>query len=923
MVIAEEACEPVEHAGATPLPAPPLAPLLLLPPPPPLPTLQPVLYPSLIPPVGEDSEAHEAYMLSLITGTPFWRNIDATMAQWNATCRAYLNPFTFDVTMVEEENPEHTCTGMMMCAFCGVVALGSPLSHLGVRRQSEQGGAVEMKYMRAGDGVAPAAAAMPWLEALVWAKNVRLRAAAPPAVAEADEEAGADAPAAADVHDAEARWAAPRGARAGARAAEPGGRTGDGEESSADDEAVWLAPLAAPRRLTRAAARCAEGAGARADDPNGVERMHACGAGANGAIAADARAAPAPRAPRRARESCAAAAHRRSEALRAAVDAVPCWNVCSHCFKSSATRKVRQSYLVQFTREYAETLHRVSFSPNLHRLSVVDVRPQVQRLYQGVGRGVMVPGSLTSGILVSWNPDAAALSGDSDAPALQWLMDEMVARDSPVLRKYMCLFELPNSGGPGIVVLPHGAISSIVRRVRARDMRVGVPSVEQLMETEEAEVTAEAEAARRRDLMTLDGAGLTIEHSVPAFTAHTKLFTCGTAVLRPGPWLSPDAQRTVQIQTSSDGVGSELSLELAMFTYLFMDGVGFYDNRRADGAPPLSLVEYLKMRMQGMFTPFTMTGSYVLFTYQLRQAHLLIQSTAETTLAVELRRVTAAREALQEEDDGGQAAWHSVLKWKLSPTLPGTPSFFRRKLSEVRAMTASLGLADFIVTLTQDDNTSTRWPEIDTMEQLEGMYMRDPGNGSFRDTPVEAARLFYARFWAWFNWFVLDKNGPRIYGNVVAWVVRFESQHRGSIHCHILIWVKPEDRARVTTEIIAFLPPKRRVPARPASDSHSPYTRAHSADEHPQIARLRDILETKNTHTCFGGLCRPQGWTARSGDVSPECRCKKHFPFAANWGQSYEDPIGRHWVMYRPGNQYMWISTTTAATAVSWNGAWC
>jgi len=71
-----------------------------------------VLYPSLILPVGENSEAHEAYMLSLITGTPFWRNIDATMAQRNATCRAYLNPFTFDVTMAEEEDPEQTCTGM-------------------------------------------------------------------------------------------------------------------------------------------------------------------------------------------------------------------------------------------------------------------------------------------------------------------------------------------------------------------------------------------------------------------------------------------------------------------------------------------------------------------------------------------------------------------------------------------------------------------------------------------------------------------------------------------------------------------------------------------------------------------------------------------------------------------------------------------
>ena len=629
---------------------------------------------------------HEAYMLQIIVETKFWRSIDEHMEYWKSNCGARFKIFTFDPYAEEQERPTQLYTSMMMCAYCGVICMGSILSAHGVRRKTEKGG-VDMSYMPvpAGAGEAPAAAAMPWLADLVLAKNVRIREPAP-----------------------------------------------DGDEPADGDEAA--AEQADP----------SPAAGAEAQPPQ----------------------------PRR--TNAAAAAHSRREARAAEVDSVPCWNVCAKCCSSSGVRALRQSYLVPWTTEYAKKLHSVSSSANLHRLSVVDVRSQVQRQYNGVGRGVLIPGGLTSGILVSWNADTLTLSGDRDAPALQWLLEEMISRDSPVLRQFVCLLEQEGSGGPGVVVLPPGAISKIVSRVRARDMRVGVPSLDELTSEENAERSADAEAARRRDLITLDAAGLGVELGVESFAAHSKVFVCGSAKLRPGPWLSPAAPRDVEISTFSDGSGKVLSLELGMFTYLFLDGVGYYDNRRARGVPPLGLMEYLKMRMQGMFTPFTMTGSYVLFMYQLRQAHLLIRSTSENTMATELRRVSAARLARGDEDDGGQEAWLSVIKWKLSPSLPGTPSYFRRKLNEVRAMRNKFGMADLVVTLTQDDATETRWPEFDEMETLESIYVNEaPGAATFRDMPVEAARLFHDRFWAWFKYFVLDKNGPQIYCNVVAWVVRF------------------------------------------------------------------------------------------------------------------------------------------------------
>jgi hypothetical protein len=64
---------------------------------------------------------------------------------------------------------------------------------------------------------------------------------------------------------------------------------------------------------------------------------------------------------------------------------------------------------------------------NLQRLSVLGVRPCVQRSFCGVGNGVLQPVSLISGIVVAWDANKDALTGDTSAPVLTWLLREVKA----------------------------------------------------------------------------------------------------------------------------------------------------------------------------------------------------------------------------------------------------------------------------------------------------------------------------------------------------------------------------------------------------------------------------------------------------------------------------------------------------------------
>jgi hypothetical protein len=157
-------------------------------------------------------------MLEKIQCTSYWEQQQKVLEQWNDVCEALFNPFSIRLCDLEKPIPVAAFTGMMMCAFCGVVGFGCQLGARAERRNVEEGGrGVNFAYMPAQPGTAPAAAAYPWLAQLVEAKSIPpvwrrtprvrgRRAAAAAGGAEAaapvvSEEADSDPDSAADVDE--------------------------------------------------------------------------------------------------------------------------------------------------------------------------------------------------------------------------------------------------------------------------------------------------------------------------------------------------------------------------------------------------------------------------------------------------------------------------------------------------------------------------------------------------------------------------------------------------------------------------------------------------------------------------------------------------------------------------------------------------
>jgi hypothetical protein len=173
---------------------------------------------------------------------------------------------------------------------------------------------------------------------------------------------------------------------------------------------------------------------------------------------------------------------------------------------------------------------------------------------------------------------------------------------------------------------------------------------------------------------------------------------------------------------------------------------------------------------------------------------------------------------------------------------------------------------------------SSRWTEFDT---LQADLNRVNVALQCGDAPVECARIFYARTKAFMNNWVTCKRHP-ILGRILHWFVRYETQSRDAVHAHILLWVHPEDAARVKNEVTAAVP-------------------AHFDDEakqwvmpaDPLLCRLANQVIRKNMHTCSAETCSPQGRP-----------CKLGFPLAPHFGDTCFDEATKKYKYYRPGHAH-------------------
>lgn len=110
-----------------------------------------------------------------------------------------------------------------------------------------------------------------------------------------------------------------------------------------------------------------------------------------------------------------------------------------------------------------------------------------------------------------------------------------------------------------------------------------------------------------------------------------------------------------------------------------------------------------------------------------------------------------------------------ITTHKIPGTVAGSPSWFRDRLSDLLLMVEELGMPSLFLTLTADEMTDTRWDEVIELERLARLNNTE---FSWKDCPVECARLFVERTERFMAEHVLSADG--IFGKVLHHMIRYE-----------------------------------------------------------------------------------------------------------------------------------------------------
>ncbi len=180
---------------------------------------------------------------------------------------------------------------------------------------------------------------------------------------------------------------------------------------------------------------------------------------------------------------------------------------------------------------------------------------------------------------------------------------------------------------------------------------------------------------------------------------------------------------------------------------------------------------------------------------------------------------------------------------------------------------------------------------------------------SWRDAPAEAAYLFHKRCQAFMANIIRggkgagQRAGPL--GRVLHWVVRYEAQDRGSLHAHIILWVHPDDKARVASEIVACIPAVYRGNG---SDPTCPTSAEYwEVPADPNAAALFAHVLTKQMH-----VCRPNGCCTAGA-------CKYGFPTRPHTAAAPAlDPATLRYQYYRPSWAHRNVSPYHPTVALLW-----
>ncbi len=125
------------------------------------------------------------------------------------------------------------------------------------------------------------------------------------------------------------------------------------------------------------------------------------------------------------------------------------------------------------------------------------------------------------------------------------------------------------------------------------------------------------------------------------------------------------------------------------------------------------------------------------------------------------------------------------MKFHLLSKLQGPLRWHKSHFQALLTMVAKFGMPHFLKTFKSNKMSSLRWVEID---QLEKLIKTIDINMTWKYCLVECASLFHIRFEQFKQNYIISKNG--VIGKVEKYVIRYELQHCGFVHAHVVLWVK-------------------------------------------------------------------------------------------------------------------------------------
>jgi hypothetical protein len=439
-------------------------------------------------------------------------------------------------------------------------------------------------------------------------------------------------------------------------------------------------------------------------------------------------------------------------------------NVCLKC-KSNMTAPPNSRYVVYQSPSYFNSI--VSSHPlHVQLLSFLDIGIYIESKNWGFSIGEISETSLLNSPLLYWDGviDSTPLIetiSSSLGPILNQNMDT-----NPAFEDFFTVFEQPQKSR-SMCVLSAEIVKNIIEKHRIDPPAFPTMNVEDSVHN-----------------LTL----LFDMRNTQGSKKNSNYYTIGNVCRRPDNENKLCEAITFRSSTLSSNT-HYLTLEYALFPFLFPYGHRWYDGN-------CTFNEYMKYRMSSLFTPFTLYKPYLLYMYNLMQSLQLLQETSHTCLDNDIKRAKQKHPHMSESD-----IIRHITKYNLPASLQGTPRWHKAQLQDLLAMVEKCGMPHLFLTLTANEISSLRWQEVIDIETI---VKRLENSFTWKDCPVECATLFHTRVTKFMNEIILSKTGAL--GRVKDYLIRYELQHCGSLHAHIILWIEDNDVERVTNEITAVIP---------------------------------------------------------------------------------------------------------------------